>query len=106
MPKQSEKLRMEREIKQASLKTAPREKRPFENYLSHVKDLNKKRTERVQSRESGTRQLSGVASLPSLQQNRGLQLDQKPIQSPASGKSGSRNHLRVRHTTPKKAHTA
>lgn len=46
-PKPSDKLRLEREQKQASLKTAVREKRPLENYLGHLKDLNKKRTDRA-----------------------------------------------------------
>lgn len=43
MPKQSQKKRMEREQVQARLKTDVREKKPFENYLGFVKEMNKKR---------------------------------------------------------------
>lgn len=40
MPKPSDKLRQEREQKLTTLKTAVREKRPFENYLGVIKDMN------------------------------------------------------------------
>lgn len=53
MPKPSEKLKQEREANLATLKTNPREKRDFENYLGHVATLNKKQKERGPSRESG-----------------------------------------------------
>ena len=71
MPKQSDKKRQEREALQASLKTEVREKRPFENYLGFVKQMNKKTTERTGSRgvmpgETEDKRLTGVASLPNL----------------------------------------
>jgi len=93
MPKQSEKLKMEREANQANLKTNPREKRPFKNYLGHVKDLNKKRTERGDSRESGVRRLQAVASLPSLH-NRDLKSEQKLTKSPMVPKPDSSHNFR------------
>jgi len=42
MPKQSEKKKIEREKNQASLQSNVREKKPFENYLGFVKEMNKK----------------------------------------------------------------
>ena len=109
MPKPSDKLRLEREQNQANLKTAVRDKRPFENYLGQVvKENAKKRTERVgpKSRDGAQRKLQGVASLPSLNV-RELQSDQKLIKSPIQSKpDSSRNFRRVRHSTAVKAQTA
>ena len=42
MPKQSEKKKMELEHMQAKIKTNPREQKPAENYLHHVKEMNKR----------------------------------------------------------------
>lgn len=64
MPKQSVKKRQEREQAQAKLKTDVREKKPFENYLGFVKEMNKKRE--VQSRQKTGGRLTNVASLPNL----------------------------------------
>lgn len=77
MPKQSEKKKAELEQLQRGLKTNPREKKPFENYLGFVKELNKKgiNGERLESRDSH-RKLSQVASLPNLSK-RNLNTEQK-----------------------------
>ena len=49
MPKQSEKKRLEREAAQKSLKSEVREKKPFENYLGYVKEVNKKNIDKIRS---------------------------------------------------------
>lgn len=60
MPKPSEKKRNEREQLQRKLKTNPRERKPYEDYLSTVKDLNK---------QAGERRLASVVSLTNLDNN-------------------------------------
>ena len=78
MPKPSEKKKNEREQIQRKLKTNPRETKPYEDYLSALKDMNR------QNKEDGTsphvKRLPSVGSLPNLE---------KP---PALG--GSPNHFR------------
>ena len=104
MPKPSERLKQEREANLATLKTNPREKRDFENYLGHVATLNKKQKERGPSRDSG-RKLQAVASLPSLT-NRELKSEQKLLKSPLPSKpDSSRNFKRTRASQPTKAQT-
>lgn len=66
---------MERESKQATLKTSPRETKAAPNYLNHVKDLNRKLIER-----NGENDSPNVRNLPALQ-NRRLSQDMKQFKS-------------------------
>ena len=107
MPKKSEKKRLELEQLQASLKTNVREKKPFENYLGFVKELNKKQ---IASGETGRgeaqRPLQAVSSLPNLN-GRVLNSEQKLLKSPGSTKpDSSRNQRGGRLSHPGKALTA
>lgn len=78
MPKPSEKKKNEREQNQRKLTTNPRETKPYEDYLSALKDMNR------QNKEDGTspvvKRLPSVGSLPNLE---------KP-----SALGGSPNHFR------------
>lgn len=73
MPKQSEKMKLERERVQATLMTKVREKRPHENYLNYVKQVNQRKQSNNlphSSRDDGSEvqknSLRAVASLPNL----------------------------------------
>lgn len=86
MPKQSERKKIEREKIQASIKTSVREKKPHENYLNHVKELNRYA---INSRMHSSRDNAGVentlnphslkavASLPNLPTKRTPYSEQK-----------------------------
>lgn len=99
MPKQSEKKRMELENLQAKLKTNPRETKPVENYLNHVKEFNK-RNVNVDSRQH-KKGLSQVSSLPNLHP-RNINSEQKVLKSPATGSKpdSSRVFQRGRQSQP------
>jgi len=85
------------------LKTNPREKKPFENYLGFVKELNKKNATRAETSGS-ERQLQAVSSLPDLT-NRKLKTEQKQHSPTQSKPDSSRNIRRGRHSQPFKAVT-
>ena len=61
MPKQSERKKLEREKIQATLKSNVRDKKPHENYLNYVKELNNKRAnDHVRNHSSHEESENGV----------------------------------------------
>lgn len=110
MPKQSDKKRIEREQAQAKLKTDVREKKPFENYLGFVKQMNDrsgggKSRSNLDDGSTDGKKLAQVTSLPNLHP-RNLQSEQKITPpSPLSKKPEStRAFKKGRASQPFKVH--
>ena len=78
MPKPSEKKKNEREQIQRRLKTNPRETKPYEDYLSALKDMNKQDG----AASPAVKRLPSVGSLPNLESSKVAPL------------GGTPNHLR------------
>jgi len=98
MPKQSDRKKAEREDVKASLKSDVREKKPHENYLSYVKELNDRTgnprsgisISREENSRAAPRSLNAVASLPTLPMRTPMS-EQKLKNSPSSIAHSSRN---------------